>query len=76
MNLDKHARPIFAVVILITMLLAALSYVLPGTFAAYLFPGLAQVSTTERPTRVAYPGYQLSVYALNVPGARPMQMTS
>lgn len=43
MNLDKHARPIFAVVILITMLLAAVSYILPGTFAAYLFPGIAQV---------------------------------
>ncbi len=41
MSLDKHARPIIAVVILITILLAALSYILPGTFAAYLFPGIA-----------------------------------
>ncbi len=43
MSLDKHARPIIAGVILITILLAALSYILPGTFAAYLFPGIARV---------------------------------
>jgi len=47
MNLDRNARPILAGVIVIMVVLAVLSYVLPGTLSAYLFPGISNVGAAQ-----------------------------
>lgn len=75
MNLDRNARPILAGVIVAMVVLAALSYLLPGTLSAYLFPGIARVSAVEAGELKVRSPYMLSVYATGVDGARLMQMT-
>lgn len=54
MKPDTNARAILAAVIIATLILAALSYLLPGTLAAYLFPGISRINATQSDTSGAY----------------------
>lgn len=47
MKPETKARSILAAVIIATMILAVVSYLLPGTLAAYMFPGISKVNAGE-----------------------------
>ncbi|MCP5081617.1 MAG: sorbosone dehydrogenase family protein [Alphaproteobacteria bacterium] len=75
MKPDQKARSVIGAVIVGMMVLALLSYVLPGTLAAYLFPGIARVSAVEGGKLTVRSPYSISTFATGVSGARLMQMT-
>ena len=47
MKAEQKSRSLLGAVIVAMIVLAILSYVLPGTLAAYLFPGISRMSAVE-----------------------------
>lgn len=47
MKPNHRSSPVIAWVVFLMLVLAVLSYLLPGTLAAYMFPGIARISAVE-----------------------------